>query len=58
MGRQVEFPKRHIVSCRVDNNELLTLKKLARKTGTNISDLLRNCLDQLAREGSDPRAGA
>ena len=58
MGKPVRFPKRYIVSCRVDSDELLTLKRLARETGTNISDLLRNSLNQLTREASEPRARA
>lgn len=58
MGKEVRFPKRYIVSCRINSDELLTLKKLARETGSNISDLLRNSLNQLTQEASEHRARA
>jgi len=47
MGKTVNNPKRFIVSCRVDDRELQTLQELARRSGVNISDLLRQTLLQL-----------
>jgi hypothetical protein len=49
MGKSVENPKKYIVSCRVDDQELQTLQDLARSAGTNISNLLRRSLDLLER---------
>ena len=41
MGRAVNQPKKYIVSCRINGNEMETLNKIAQEAGTNISDLLR-----------------
>jgi len=45
MGKSVKNPKRYIISCRVDDDELIVLQERARACGTNISNLLRNCLE-------------
>ncbi len=50
MGKTVDNPKRFIVSCRVDDQELQTLQELAKKCGVNISDLLRQTLLQLEHD--------
>lgn len=47
MGKNVAKPKRHIISCRVDDCEIEVLKRLARASNTNISNLLRRSLDLL-----------
>jgi len=44
MGKSVENPKKYIISCRVSDNELLALQAVARKSGVNISTLLRESL--------------
>ena len=45
MGKTVELPKKHVISCRVDDSEIVTLRLLARACNTNISNLLRRSLD-------------
>ncbi len=47
MGRTVKSPKKHIVSCRVNEGEMETLQHLTEESGISISDLLRQCLLQL-----------
>ena len=47
MGRNVAKPKNHIISCRVTDCEIEVLKRLARTSNTNISNLLRHSLDLL-----------
>lgn len=47
MGKSVENPKKFIVSCRINDNEMEQLKKLAEQSGTNISNLLRQSLLEL-----------
>lgn len=49
MGKTVEKPKKHIISCRIDDQEMERLRKIARKSGTSISGLLRKTLSHLAR---------
>ncbi len=44
MGKSVENPKKFIVSCRISDDEMEQLKKVAKQSGTNISNLLRRCL--------------
>ncbi|WP_432821893.1 plasmid mobilization protein [Trichloromonas sp.] len=44
MGKTVRNPKKFIVSCRVNDNEMEALSKLANEAGTNISDLLRQSI--------------
>ncbi|NIQ95526.1 MAG: hydrogen-dependent growth transcriptional repressor [Desulfuromonadales bacterium] len=50
MPRYVENPKSHIVSCRLNEEELQVLQKIAEKKNTNISDLLRQSLGMLDEE--------
>lgn len=54
MGKSVENPKKYIISCRVDDQEMQILRKLARSAGTNISNLLRRSIDLLDRNGEQP----
>lgn len=51
MGKSVESPKKFIISCRVDNDELQILQKKAKAAGTNISALLRLSLNLLEQSG-------
>jgi hypothetical protein len=44
MGRITEKPKKHVLSFRVDETEWKLLKKASRKTGADISTLLRQSL--------------
>jgi hypothetical protein len=44
MSRVVENPKKHILSFRVDEADMELLKKVSRKTGADISTLLRRSL--------------
>ena len=50
MPRYVEKPKNHIVSCRLSDEELQVLQKIAEKKQTNISDLLRQSLGLLDKD--------
>jgi len=47
MGKTVENPKNYIVSCRVSDRELESLQEMAKESGTNISNLLRQSLGLL-----------
>ena len=47
MGKSVKNPKKHIVSCRVNEGEMETLQHLTEESGVSISDLLRQSLLQL-----------
>lgn len=51
MGKSVENPKKYIISCRVNDDELQTLQEMARTAGTNISALLRLSLNLLEQDG-------
>jgi hypothetical protein len=53
MGRSVKHPKKFIVSCRVDDEEMRLLVERARSERTNISELLRRSLE-LCEEPSAP----
>jgi len=44
MGKTVENPKNYIVSCRVSDREMECLQEMAKESGTNISNLLRQSL--------------
>ncbi|HKL49357.1 MAG TPA: hydrogen-dependent growth transcriptional repressor [Desulfuromonadales bacterium] len=50
MPRHVENPKSHIVSCRLNEEELHVLQKIAESKKTNISDLLRQSLGLLDKD--------
>lgn len=45
MGRSVKNPKKFIVSCRVDDEEMRLLVERARSERTNISEMLRRSLE-------------
>ncbi len=47
MGKSVKNPKKHIVSCRVNEGEMETLQHLTEESGISISELLRQSLLQL-----------
>ncbi len=49
IGKSVENPKKFIVSCRINDTEMQQLKKIAKQSGTNISNLLRQSLLGLTR---------
>jgi hypothetical protein len=49
MGKTVEKPKKHIISCRIDDKEMDHLRKIAHQSGTSISGLLRKTLTMLAQ---------
>lgn len=51
MGKSVENPKKYIISCRVNDDELQTLQEMAKTAGTNISSLLRLSLNLLEQDG-------
>jgi hypothetical protein len=55
MGKAVQRPKKHIISCRVDDWELRTLRRLAKSSNTNISNLLRRSLDMLEEASAGER---
>jgi len=50
MGKSVENPKKFIISCRVNDDELQTLQEMAKAAGTNISTLLRQSLNLLEQD--------
>ena len=50
MGKPVENPKKYIIACRVDDDELQVLQDLARRADTSISTLLRHSLDLLQQD--------
>ncbi len=52
MARSVKTPKKYIVSCRINDDEMEILKRLAARDNTNISDLLRLSLDLLAQDAA------
>jgi hypothetical protein len=52
MGKSVDNPKKFIISCRVDNDELQTLQEKAKAAGTNISAMLRLSLNLLDQDAS------
>ncbi len=47
MGKTVENPKKYIISCRIDDEEMQVLQEIAKAAGTNISTLMRMSLNQL-----------
>lgn len=50
MGKTVENPKRYIVSCRVNDDEMEALQRIAANADLSISNLLRRSLDDLLDE--------
>jgi len=54
MGKTVENPKKYIISCRVNDDELQTLQELAKRADSSISTLLRHSLDLLQQDLGDP----
>ncbi len=60
MARTSKNPKKFIVSCRVNSEEMEVLKALAEDTGINLSDLLRHGLTLVGKHrnlGTRARAG-
>ncbi|MDT8441637.1 MAG: hydrogen-dependent growth transcriptional repressor [Desulfuromonadales bacterium] len=54
MGRSVTKPKKHIISCRIDELEMTSLKEHADAAGLSISELLRQCIEPLCEPASAP----
>lgn len=50
MGKTVENPKKYIISCRINDDEMQVLQQLARRADTSISTLLRQSLDLLQQD--------
>jgi len=50
MGKIVDNPRKYVVSCRVDDDEMRILQRRARNAGVSITKLLRNCLDLMEAE--------
>jgi hypothetical protein len=50
VGKSVKNPKKHIVSCRVNEGEMETLQHLTEESGISISELLRLSLLQLCEQ--------
>ena len=44
MGKSVENPKKHIISCRISDDEMEALQSIADAKGQNISDLIRQTI--------------
>ncbi len=44
MGKSVENPKKHIISCRISDEEMTILQDIATEKGQNISDLIRQTI--------------
>lgn len=49
MGKTVENPKKYIISCRVNDEEMQALQDLSKEQGTSISTLLRQTLQTLGQ---------
>jgi len=49
MGKSVENPKKHIISCRISDEEMEALQVIATSKGQNISDLIRQTIFDLQR---------
>lgn len=47
MGKTVENPKKYIISCRINDEEMQVLQDLSKEHGTSISTLLRQSLLRL-----------
>lgn len=56
MGKSVENPKRYIISCRVNDQEMEVLQEIAKTHGTSISMLLRRSLNLLEQSGERVQA--
>ncbi|PLX83387.1 MAG: hydrogen-dependent growth transcriptional repressor [Desulfuromonas sp.] len=54
MGKKVTNPKRHIVSCRVNEEEMELLMDLARKSNVSISTLVRRSILVIEEATSRP----
>jgi macrodomain Ter protein organizer (MatP/YcbG family) len=46
MGKKLDNPRRNIISCRLDDREFQALQKIARQSGINLSELLRQTIHQ------------
>ncbi len=54
MGKTVENPKKYIISCRIDDQEMQILQELAKEANTSISNLLRQSLNLLGPDADQP----
>ena len=58
MGRRAANAKKFIVSCRVNTEEMDFLQRVANKSGSSISDLLRKSLLDLENSLKESRLRA
>lgn len=58
MGKTVECPKKFIISCRVNDEEMQVLQEMAKSAGTNISNLMRLSLNLLEHDAVEMRLSA
>lgn len=58
MGKSVRNPKKHIISCRVNEVEMEVLQHMAEEYGSSISELLRQTLFQLDAPQQDSQQAA
>ncbi|MCD6527545.1 MAG: hydrogen-dependent growth transcriptional repressor [Desulfuromonas sp.] len=47
MGRKKDHPKKHIISCRINTEEMEILRELSQDSGMSITSLLRKSLGAL-----------
>jgi hypothetical protein len=52
MGRKKEHPKKHIVSCRINSEEMDILREISEDSGMSITMLLRKSLDALTQNNT------
>ncbi|PLX96422.1 MAG: hydrogen-dependent growth transcriptional repressor [Desulfuromonas sp.] len=52
MGRKKEYPKKHIVSCRINSEEMDILREISEDSGMSITMLLRKSLDALTQNNT------
>ena len=58
MGKTVKNPKKHIVCCRVNDQEMLALQDLSDNSETSISARLRQSLLQLIDQAQQTHRAA
>lgn len=58
MGKSVRNPKKHIISCRVNEVEMEVLQHMAEEFDSSISELLRQCLFQMCDQQQESQHAA
>ena len=58
MGKSVQNPKKHIISCRVNEVEMEVLQHMTEEFGTSISELLRQSVFQLCDQQEETHRAA